>query len=69
MKFKLCLCIVGVLLVNISGCSKKPDSNPAAETAAVSAAQVWLGLIDGGEYGESWEEAMVAARKPLGAMV
>ncbi|MBE9545595.1 MAG: DUF4019 domain-containing protein [Proteobacteria bacterium] len=84
MKFKIFVCIVGVMLIS-SGCSKKPAGNPAAEAAAVSAAQVWLGLTDGGQYGESWEEAagyfkkaitkekweeaMNAARVPLGAMV
>ena len=84
MSFKLGFCIVGLLL-SVSGCSKSPESNPAAEEAAVDAAQEWLGLVDGGQFGESWEEAagyfrnaiskdkweqaMKAGRVPLGALV
>jgi len=84
MRFKLCLCIVGVLL-SVSGCSKTPESNPAAEQAAIDAAQKWLSLVDGGQYSESWEQgaeyfrnaiskdkweqAMKAVRVPLGAQM
>ena len=55
MRFKLCFCIVGVLL-SVSGCSKTPKGNPAAEQAAIDAAQKWLILVDGGQYSESWEQ-------------
>lgn len=84
MRLKLCLCIVGVLL-NVSGCSKTPESNSGAEQAAIDAAQKWLSLVDGGQYSESWEQsaeyfrnviskdkweqAMKAVRVPLGAQM
>ena len=84
MRFKLFLCIVGVFL-SASGCSKTPKSNPAAEQAAIDAAQKWLILVDLGQYSESWEQAaeyfrnaiskdkwekaMIAARVPLGAQM
>jgi hypothetical protein len=54
------------------------------ETAAALAAEKWLGLVDGGKYGESWIEAaelfrnaitqekwehsLQAVRKPLGKL-
>jgi hypothetical protein len=57
-------------------------SNPAAEQAAQTAADSWLGLVDQGKYAESWDEAsllfrgamqkddwertMAALRKPMG---
>lgn len=57
----------------------------AQEKAAVTSAQKWLGLIDAGQYGESWKEAspmfraavsqqqweqqLHAVRKPLGELV
>ncbi len=84
MNFKLSLCIVGLVL-SVSGCSKSPEGNPAAEEAAIEAAQKWLSLVDGGRYSESWEESagyfrnavskdkweltMKAGRLPLGALV
>jgi hypothetical protein len=56
--------------------------NPDAETAAVSAAEAWLSLVDQQQYAQSWEQAaqlfrgavdkerwvrtMEAVRKPLG---
>jgi hypothetical protein len=58
---------------------------PEQERAAVEAATQWLGLVDGGEYRESWEQAaslfknavsaeqweasVKAARAPLGELV
>ena len=84
MKLKIFICVVGVLIISL-GCSRKPESNPAAEAAAVGAAEHWLGLIDSEEYGASWEESasyfknaitkekweemMTAARVPLGNLV
>jgi len=84
MRFKLCLYIVGVLL-SVSGCSKTPKGNPAAEKAAIDAAQKWLSLVDGGQYSESWEQGaeyfrnavskdkweqtLKAVRVPLGAQI
>jgi hypothetical protein len=49
------LCATALLAGLASGCGKKADTG--AERAAISAAQVWLGLIDGGKYSESWNEA------------
>ncbi len=56
MKMKSGVCAVVLLLV-LGGCSKGPKGNPAAEQAAIEAAQEWLGLVDGGQYAESWEQA------------
>jgi hypothetical protein len=58
MKPSLCDKLVLVLLiftVSLFGCSS--PSNPQAETAAVTAAEAWLLLVDGGQYAESWQEA------------
>jgi hypothetical protein len=73
------------VLLSVSGCSKTPESNPAAEHAAIDAAQKWLSLVDGGQYSESWEQgaeyfrnaiskdkweqAVKAVRVPLGAQM
>jgi hypothetical protein len=59
--------------------------NASKEKAAVTSAETWLGLIDKGEYAESWKEtasyfrdnvseqkwdqAMQGTRKPLGKMI
>ena len=61
------------------------EAKPAADTAAVSAAQAWLALIDEGNYSRSWDESapifqanvtekswensMETFRKPLGSVV
>ena len=61
------------------------ESNPQAEKAAVAAADVWLKLVDTGQYEKSWQEAAEffrnavsqenwqksteSFRKPLGAIV
>ena len=42
------------LLVN-SECQAQETKN--AEKAAISAAEEWLALVDGENYGESWDEA------------
>lgn len=71
--------MAGCLLA--AGCAG--PSNPEAENAAVAAADAWLRLVDGGQYGQSWDEAavyfkgavardkweemMAAGRKPFGA--
>lgn len=60
-------------------------SNPEAEQAALAVAKDWLGKIDQGEYAETWaesadyfrnmvteeqwEQAITAARAPLGDVV
>ena len=59
--------------------------NASKEKAAVASAEKWLGLVDQGEYAESWkdaatffrnnvteekwEHAMLGIRKPLGKLV
>ena len=83
MRFTLGLGLAAVLLIG-AGCSETPKENAAAEEAAMAAARGALGLVDAGQYGESWEQAaeyfrnavsredweqaMKAARVPLGAM-
>lgn len=71
----LCLCLFPVAVL----------ADEAAEKAAVTAAQAWLGQIDAGNYGRSWNDAsayfkgamtekgwsdaLTGARKPLGKLV
>jgi hypothetical protein len=52
---KTMLCLSLAALATLMGCG--PKSNPAAETAAVAAAQTWLSLVDAGQYGDSWDQA------------
>ena len=53
----------GLLAMAIIGCEKptpdnpSPQSNPAAESAASESAQAWLALVDGGNFGQSWDDA------------
>ncbi len=77
----LCLVIVGLLL---SG-GPAMASDAGKETAAVSAAEKWLALIDAGKYAaswneaagifrnavkpEQWEQSMQTVRKPLGKLI
>lgn len=77
------LCAVTLVASLASGCGNRPQS--AREEAAVSAAQVWLSLIDQGDYSTSWKEAapffqgavtetswktsMTSFRKPLGNLL
>ena len=49
------LAIFVCTIAGLSGCSSA--SNPQAETAAVTAANAWLLLVDGEKYAESWDEA------------
>ncbi len=46
-----------VAAVCLAGCQKKETGNPEAEAAAVAAADVWLKLIDAGDYAGSWDQA------------
>ncbi len=52
---RICFLLVLVAVVGFCGCSS--PSNPQAEAKAVPAAEAWLSLVDGQQYGESWEEA------------
>jgi len=77
------LCAVTLVASLASGFGNPQQS--AEEKAAVSAAQAWLALIDGGGYSESWKGAapffqgavteqswkhsMETSRKPLGSLV
>lgn len=72
--------VLAVSAAVLAGCGK--PGNPAAEKAAVAAAEAWLKLIDDGQYAECWDEAapffraavpkdkwteqMTAFRKPFG---
>jgi len=89
MKKIIAVLVIGMLLIGpFNGCAKKEppaQSNPEAEKAAVAAADVWLKLVDTGQYEKSWQEAAEffrnaisqdgwqksteAFRKPLGAIV
>ncbi|HET6461275.1 MAG TPA: DUF4019 domain-containing protein [Syntrophales bacterium] len=77
----VCLIIAGLILAG--GTAIATDSGK--ETAAVSVAEKWLSAVDVGEYAISWkeaaeffrnaitpkqwEQAMQAARKPLGKLI
>jgi hypothetical protein len=83
--------VCGLMAVVIVGCGKQspadpsPKGNPAAESAAIESAQAWLALVDGGSFGQSWddaatvfkaaitqadwEKAVRAVRTPLGKLV
>ena len=52
---KVLMCLSLTALVSCAGC--RFAGNPEAEAAAVSAAESWLALVDGGSYAESWDEA------------
>ena len=76
--------IVGALLAVSAGDAGSPTLE-AAETAAIESAQLWLKMIDAGNYAESWNEAaegfraalkkeqwpqmLTSVRKPLGKVV
>jgi hypothetical protein len=53
----ICLALTGGL---ITGCGMKTGSVTTGnndETAGIAAAKSWLGLVDQGQYAESWNEA------------
>lgn len=62
MKTMLFGVVMGVLV--IAGCARQPG-DPGAEAAGVSAAEHWLGMIDSGKYGESWDEAAAMFRQAV----
>jgi hypothetical protein len=77
--------VVGLVLAGILATGIARAENVEAEKAAVAAAKGWLALVDGGKYGDSWQEAarylkkavnkeqltqsLQAAREPLGKLV
>ena len=76
-----CLFVAVIILVPIAALAQ----NASKEKAAAASAETWLGLVDKGEYAESWKEAgtffrnnvteqkwehtMQGMRKPLGSLV
>ena len=76
-----CLLALSLVLAAVTGVAEDSDK----EKAAVASAKKWLGLVDGGKYGESWKEAagffrnavkqeqweqsLQAVRKPLGKSI
>lgn len=48
---------LAVIVCVVAGCQPPAESNPAAESAGVAAANKWLPLLDEGKDGESWDEA------------
>ncbi len=50
--------LAAIVCAVAAGCQPpQAESNSAAESAAVTAADKWLLVHDGGEYGKSWYEA------------
>lgn len=85
MKFSFVfLFLCTLLLLPTAALTQQQTSLTDAEKPAVTAAKAWLGLIDAGDYGKSWEEAapflraavtkenyvksLSAVRQPLGAL-
>ena len=75
--------LLRLLIITIAGCAS--ESNPEAEKAAIESTQVWLQLVDNGQFAESWneaaeyfksvvkkekwEETIQVVRKPLGRVM
>ena len=53
---KLAAIALAVIVCAAVGCQPPAESNPAAESAAVEAANKWLPLLDEGKDAESWDE-------------
>lgn len=76
-----CLFVVIIILVPVAAFAQSAGK----EKAAVASAEKWLGLVDSGQYAESWKaaatyfrnnvtgqkwnEAMEGMRKPMGELV
>jgi len=48
--------VIGIIVLGLCF-SSLTIANEEKEAAALAAAKKWLGLVDAGEYGESWETA------------
>lgn len=75
--------LIGVILIIVSATGMA--QNASKEKAAIAAAEKWLGVVDAGQYAESWketatffrkavsqrkwEQSMRSFRKPLGKLV
>jgi len=55
MKQTAVLLSIIIVLFAITGCSSG-GGNKEAVTAAINATQTWLKIVDGGDYGKSWDE-------------
>jgi hypothetical protein len=56
--FRTLLVLVGVLSAGVAYGGSQEDS-------AVAAANQWLALVDGGQYGESWKRAAILFRNAV----
>ncbi len=66
MRKLLSVAVLGVMLGNGSaGLAQSSDTAAAAVTAGQAAAISWLGLVDRGRYGESWDSAAAVFRHAL----
>ncbi|EFL52699.1 conserved hypothetical protein [Solidesulfovibrio fructosivorans JJ]] len=84
MKTRIASLLVLILLLGAAPLAAADATVTDAEKPAVTAAKAWLGLIDAGDYGKSWQEAapffqaavtkenwikaLTAFRQPLGAL-
>ncbi len=79
----IAFCVLCVFVTAASSCSQNGEKDSTSE--AVIAAEMWLGVVDKGEYGVSWdqssevfqsavsladwEQSLNAVRKPLGELI
>ena len=82
-KLVVVFCLVCVLVAVASSCTRNADKELTSE--AIVAAEAWLGAVDRGEYGVSWDQSaevfqaavpranwdqtMTAMRRPLGDLL
>ena len=82
-KLVVAFCVLCVLVAVASSCTRSADKELTGE--AVVAAEAWLGAVDRGEYGVSWDQSaevfqaavpkanwdqtMTAMRRPLGDLI
>ena len=66
MRKLLSMAVVGMMLgAGSAAHAQSSDSAAAAVTAGQAAAMSWLGLVDRGRYGESWDSAATVFRHAL----
>ena len=56
-----CLFVIGLILGPVAALAQ----NASKEKAGVASAEKWLGLVDRGEYAESWKEAATFFRNHI----
>ncbi len=82
-KIVVAFCVLCVLVAVTSSCTRGADKDLTGE--AVVVAEAWLGAVDRGEYGVSWDQSaevfqaavskaswdqtMTAMRRPLGDLI